>query len=183
MKISNIFVIVRDSLFAAKFQKEECNAFARMFELWNDAEFLEAFFEEHKQDLNAFWQHVSVQEAVIATMNEAILLERKLVAVAQTGLTDENETLSCLFRPLRNGTTKLEELERSKVRGSRRHSWLRIYAIRVDVNLFVVSGGAIKLTRTMNERSHLVTELEKLEYLRGYLGDAENNELEIFEMY
>ncbi|MCF2487830.1 hypothetical protein [Dyadobacter sp. CY347] len=182
MKISNIFVIVRESLFAAKFQKQDRNEFARMFDLWNDAEFLEMFFEEHKQDLNAFWQHVTVKEAVIATMAEATSLERKLVAVARTGLTDRDETLSDLFRPLRNGTTRLEEFEKSKLRGSRRHSWLRLYAIRVDVNLFVVSGGAIKLTRTMNERSHLVTELKKLDLLRDYLGD-ESDELEVFEMY
>lgn len=183
MKISNIFAVVRDSLYAAKFQKEDRNEFARMFELWNDAEFLYTFFEEHKRDLGAFWPHISIEEAVIATMQEASLLERKLVAIAQKGITDRNETLSGLFKPLRNGSTKLEVYEKSKVRGSNRHSWLRMYAIRVDVNVFVVSGGAVKLTRTMNEREHLIAELRKLDLLREYLGDAEKNELEIFEMY
>lgn len=118
----SIFAVVKDSLYAAKFQKEDRNEFARMFELWNDAEFLDKFFHEHKQDLLAFWQHITVEEAVVATMEEANLLERKLVAIAQKGITDRNETLSGLFRPLRNGSTKLEVFEKSKVRGSRRHS-------------------------------------------------------------
>lgn len=64
-----------------------------------------------------------------------------------------------------------------------RPSWLRIYAIRVDVNLFVISGGAIKLTPTMNETDHLILELDKLEITKQYLLDDENDQIDFVELY
>lgn len=55
---------------------------------------------------------------------------------------------------------------------SRRHpSWLRIYAIKIDQGAYLVTGGAIKLTATMAERSHTLSELAKLEKVRNYLMD------------
>ena len=51
-------------------------------------------------------------------------------------------------------------------------SWLRVYAIRLEKNVFVVTGGAIKLTRTMQERAHTQQELTKLNQCRQYLMDS-----------
>ena len=41
--------------------------------------------------------------------------------------------------------------------------------IRLEKNVFVITGGAIKLTRTMQERSHTQAELDKLNQCRQYL--------------
>ena len=46
---------------------------------------------------------------------------------------------------------------------------LRIYAICLEKDLYVVTGGAIKLTRTMQERKHTSYELEKLNKCMEYL--------------
>jgi hypothetical protein len=48
-------------------------------------------------------------------------------------------------------------------------SWLRIYAIRFEKNVFVITGGAIKLTPTMQERAHTQQELTKLNLCRQFL--------------
>ena len=48
-------------------------------------------------------------------------------------------------------------------------SWLRVYAIRLEKNVFIVTCGAIKLTRTMQDRSHTQEELNKLNQCRQYL--------------
>ena len=64
------------------------------------------------------------------------------------------------------------ELAREKARNWNRTghaSWLRVYAIRLEKNVFVITGGAIKLTRTMQERSHTQAELDKLNQCRQYL--------------
>jgi hypothetical protein len=58
---------------------------------------------------------------------------------------------------------------RTKAKGDRHRSWLRIYAIRVDVDLYIVTGGAIKLTATMREREHTQKELQKIDRCRNYL--------------
>ena len=49
------------------------------------------------------------------------------------------------------------------------HDWLRLYAIRFQRNSYLVTGGAIKLTRTMKEREHTLEELRKLENVRNFL--------------
>lgn len=49
--------------------------------------------------------------------------------------------------------------------------WLRIYAIKLNPGIYVVTGGAIKLTRTMQEREHTLNELVKMEKVRQYLVD------------
>ena len=48
-------------------------------------------------------------------------------------------------------------------------SWLRLYAIRLESGRFIITGGAIKLTATMQEREHTLEELNKLNKVRDYL--------------
>ena len=55
-------------------------------------------------------------------------------------------------------------------------SWLRIYAIKLNPGIYVVTGGTIKLTRTMEEREHTLKELMKMEKVRQYL--VANNVIE-----
>ena len=38
-----------------------------------------------------------------------------------------------------------------------RQSWLRLYAIKMNVGIYIITGGAIKHTRTMQEREHTLT--------------------------
>ena len=54
----------------------------------------------------------------------------------------------------------------------RKHvSWLRIYAIKLEPGIYVITGGAIKLTKTMQEREHTLQELAKMEKVRRFLLD------------
>ena len=48
-------------------------------------------------------------------------------------------------------------------------SWLRIYAIRINPETYIVTGGAIKLTQTMQERPHTNGQLTRLNQVRDYL--------------
>lgn len=61
------------------------------------------------------------------------------------------------------------ELHKTKATGGFINSWLRIYAIRIDTNTYVITGGGIKLTKTMNDREHLINELEKLTKVKEWL--------------
>ncbi len=184
MRIVNTFAIVENSLYTVQYADERLNEFRRLFRLWNDTEYLESFFEEHKTDLEReFWRNISVNEAVFWTKQEAQNLERKLIQIAENGKTDRYDTLSSLFKPLYDRTIRIEEFEKSKVKGLRNPNWLRIYAIRLDANLFVISGGAIKLTATMNERPHLLLELEKLNITQKYLRNDEDDVLDLFELF
>lgn len=59
--------------------------------------------------------------------------------------------------------------EKARLKHVRRSSWLRIYAIKLSVGVYIVTGGAIKLTATMQEREHTLQELYKLEMVRRFL--------------
>lgn len=185
MEIVDIFVIVKDSLYSILYSEEAQNEFDRLFDLWNDAEYLESFFTEHIDDLNSgFWGEISVEEAMIRTRSEANRLEDKIVEIAEMGKNDQYSTLSSLFQPLHDSTTAIESLEPNKVKGDLKKSWLRIYAIRIESNLFLITGGAIKLTRTMNERDYLLCELNKLDLVREYLNNEDNyDDHPIFELF
>lgn len=65
-------------------------------------------------------------------------------------------------------------LGKEKARGKsvqKHSSWLRIYAIKIEDGIYVVTGGAIKLTATMSERTHTLAELAKMEMVRNYFID------------
>lgn len=75
--------------------------------------------------------------------------------------------LQSLFKPLNNNDTQIYDLQKSKYK----HSWLRIYAIRIAPNCYVVTGSAIKLVRNMDEKDYLIKEKQKLEKVKNFLMD------------
>ncbi len=60
--------------------------------------------------------------------------------------------------------------EKARLKQRMRHaSWLRIYAIKLATGVYIITGGAIKLTATMEEREHTQAELTKMEMVRNFL--------------
>ncbi len=168
MRIIELVRIVPETLWAARFEKNEENEYDRIFDCWNDSEYLEEFFTAHEQDLvKYFYGYCSVSQAVSITLSEADAFERQLMRVAQQQ--DLGKRLGDIFKPLDKAITIKIEHEKSKAYGTGAKSWLRIYAVRLNYDFFVISGGAIKLTRTMNERRHLKEELRKLDALVRFL--------------
>lgn len=180
MKIINIFELEFESLYSVQYDTEQKSEFHRLFELWNDSEYLRTFFEEHQEDLNnEFWGGITIDQAISKTRKESKLLEKKLLRTAKLGKTEKYETLSTLFEKL--SEKYIEPLYfREKAYGLLTPSWLRIYAIRIEPNYYVISGGAIKLTEDMNSRKHLLLELKKLDLSRQFLLDNNTDDLESF---
>ena len=177
MKIIDIFELIEDSLYSVQYENEELNEFDKCFKLWNDPIYLREFFKQNRKDLeNEFWRGITIEQAIEKTKQEAEFFEQELLEIAEIGKISRNETLSTLFEPLSKGVMGDFEKDKAKV------SWLRIYAIRINLNIFVISGGAIKLTATMNETESLIIELEKLEFTRNYLLDTENDNLDFVEI-
>lgn len=162
--------IFAPNLFAVRFNKGEDDEFNHLFECWNDVEFLEEFFENNKADLESgFYNNHVVEHAVKRTKEEAQLLEDDLMELSRRSKLGEKPDLDDLFKPLHNKDRFFMELHKTKAKGGYNNSWLRIYAIRIDTNTYVITGGGIKLTKTMNDREHLINELEKLTMVKGWL--------------
>ena len=184
MKIIGTFEVVKNSLYAVQYKGQKMQEFERLFAQWNNTVFLDSFFSQHIEDLqHDFWQGMKVEDAIKKTIRDSIELERKIKYLAEQGRLNKFENLSELFKPLHNRPSKLEEFEKSKAKGLMHKSWLRVYAIRLKPNLYLVSGGAIKLTQDMNHRKHLLLELEKLKITRNYLTGEDESGLEFVEMF
>ena len=119
-------------------------------------------------------------EAVMETIDEAKRLECVMLDIAP------GANLDLLFKHLENSRFSEMTLGREKAygKGTYRHqSWLRIYAIKIESGVYLVTGGAIKLTATMAERSHTLEELAKLERVRNFLLDRGVYDLDGFNDY
>ena len=173
-KIINIFAVVDGALLAVQYVYFKEHEFARIFQNWTDVEYLENFFETHKVDLQSGYHltkigYISIEEAVFQTIEEAEAFEEYILKVAEKGKENEDQTLQDLvFKPLHKNDITIKHQE-TKAYGVNSRSWLRLYAIRISSNCYVISGGAIKLTRSMNEREHTRKELVKLKILTSYL--------------
>ena len=161
-----IIPIFGKKLLAIRYPEEEKDEFIRLFELWNDIEYLEEFFDANINDLQSgFWEVTNVEDAIFETYNCANEFEQKLLNHAEESKKDLLSGLEDVFKPLHDNRPEGEFLVKSKAKSS----WLRIYAIRIEANVFVITGGAIKLTQTMGEREHTEKELRKLERSRDFL--------------
>lgn len=180
MHISNIYLIFaaemkferiidgKDHLWAVRDMNKPNNELAALFQKWTDAEYLWEFFLENREDLNEFFKIERISEAVEDTINDAEQLERLILTIPYTDNLDE------LFVPLGSSDMTIRELSREKARNWNRTdhpSWLRVYAIRLEKNVFIVTGGAIKLAHAMQDRPHTEEELSKLNKCRQFLID------------
>lgn len=168
MEIVDIFVHVKDSLYAVVY-KTEGDAYKSLFSRWQDVEYLEQFFEDNKKDLQSgFYGNITIDQAVLKTLGESKKFDRIVLNAAEKGKVNEEKALEdVLFKSLHKDDLSHVHIQ-SKAYGPSKKSWLRIYAIRIAPNLFVVSGGAIKLTPDMRPE-HLKLELRKLKATASYL--------------
>lgn len=155
-----------DHLWAVKAPDKESDELTSLFERWNDADYLFQFFKDNIGDLNSYFKIEKISQAIRDTFEDSDALEELILTFPYT------EELDTLFKPLDVTDTKSMELTRQKARNwerERHDSWLRVYAIRLEPNVYVVTGGAIKLTRAMQDKEHTMIELNKLNRCKEYL--------------
>ena len=156
-----IITIFDPYLFSMKYEDEAVDELERLFDNWADIEMLEEFFKSNENDLIYF--NLSIDEAIVETGKEAKAFRKKMLNL----LKEDNPELDNLFQNLDDYETGIFEL--SKQKSKRR--WLRLYAIRIDRNSYLITGRAIKLTLKMDQRSHTQIELDKLERCKSFLRD------------
>ena len=166
-------------LWAVMYDGENVNVLEKVFNLWNDYHWLRDFFTIHLADLSSYFRIVDVDKAVFDTVDDANELECLILDLNPEANLDE------VFRPLENLRASEVVLGREKAKGKYRthDSWLRLYAIRLDSGRYVITGGTIKLTATMQERKHTLEELNRLNQVRDYLIQQGICDYEGFETY
>ena len=164
MKFDNITGDGR--LWAVRYEGQNDNILYQILDQWNDVSWLRTFIKENINDLASYFKITNVNEAIYDTIEDAELLQCLIMDIAP------GTDLDKLFRPLEPLRSSETILGKEKVRlenRPRHASWLRIYAIKLSQGVYIITGGAIKLTATMQERVHTLAELTKMEKVRNFL--------------
>lgn len=151
MKIVSIFA---EKLFSFHYPDEGDNEYDRLMELWTDAQYLKKFAEDNGV-------------ADIADFIEDRLSNANEVQDFIDEISTNKHPLGHFFKPLTDTETGLKILSLQK--GKLNRNRLRIYAIKIDTECFVITGGAIKMSQAMQDFPDTQIELAKLRAAQSYL--------------
>lgn len=173
-------ILDNGTLWAVRYEGDDDNALRKVFAQWNDPEWLWDFFTENMADLESYFKITDLNQAIYDTIDDSGELECLILDISP------DADLDLLFRPLENSRTAEMTLGKEKARLQNRPahaSWLRLYAIKLERGCYIITGGAIKLTHTMRERTHTLRELSKMEQVRNLLLENGVIDNEGFEDY
>lgn len=165
-------------MWAVRYDGDDENILALLFRKWNDVVWLSDFFMKNRIDLESYFHISDFSIAVYDTLMDASELESMILDF------DSDTDYERFFKPLENNRMSEMRLGREKAKGKRirRHdSWLRVYALKFEINSYLITGGTIKLTRTMQEREHTDFELRRLNMVRDYLIGKGVSDLDSFD--
>lgn len=176
------FDLITDNgnLWAVRYEDCLDNVLDTILDQWNDVVWLRTFFKQNITDLASYFKITDVNQAIYDTIDDSEKLQCLIMDISPDANLDE------IFRPLENGRTSEILLGKEKARlcnTSRHASWLRIYAIKLEPGIYIITGGAIKLTRTMQEREHTLVELARMEKVRRYLIENGISDMDSFNDY
>jgi len=116
------------------------------------------FINENRYDIPKV---ANINDLVIKLMADANEMDEILYKISK----DSKRNLEDFFRPLENQEYQFVELSKQKGR----KNYLRLFAIKIDTNCFVITGGAIKFHHLNKDRDHTQNEMIKIEKCRNYL--------------
>ena len=164
MKFACIF---ENQLYSFHYDEYNENEYERNLNQWSNTAYLYEFAKENNiQDIVAFVDEIS------DNLEE---LEDLINEIAET-----DEQFKRLFIPLKHAeTNKTISLRKGKIN----HNRLRLYAIKLIDELFIITGGAIKMSQRMLDHPGTAKELSKLSAARQYLEINDiHNEDAFFEL-
>ena len=154
MKIIAIFA---EQLYAFVYQEYSENEYDRLMNLWTDVNYLKKYAETNRV--------LNVHDFIKNRLKDAEDIQDLLQE-----LTQSNEPLGKYFRPLNDYEIGCKELSLQKGKVSKKDG-LRLYAIKIDDDCFVITGGAIKMSQAMQEHPDTANELKKIQQAQYFLKD------------
>jgi len=135
------------------------NEYDRLMELWTDVNYLRQYGKKNKvENINQF-----VRNRLQDAENIQDLLDE---------LIHTSKPLEYYFQALHNNETGIKILSLQKGKVSSKDG-LRIYALKIDSDCFIITGGAIKMSLLMEDHPDTKNELIKIKKAKDYL--KENN--------
>lgn len=155
MEIVSIFA---PRLFAFHYSGETDNEYDKLIEQWTSPKYLTDFAKANDIfDIQKFVEErIEDAEQIIDIIDE----------IENSGL-----KLETFFRALNDNEIAYTvlSLQKGKTYHRKRKNSLRLYAIKIDNNCFVITGGAIKMSQKMQDHKDTEEELKKLNHAKNYL--------------
>lgn len=160
-----IIEIYPDNLFAVKFDDKDKNEYEAAFELWQDLDYLVKFFDDNKNLVTTdFWREalpsLDSEDLARSIIDESFDLLDYIKKIAKNTSKDQSPDFDDFFHELGGKKYRyLREYMPQKSYGTATPTMLRLYAIRLDSNCYIVVHGGIKLTREIQGTPLLTKEL------------------------
>lgn len=138
---------IKGALYTVHYDNEEDDEYSRLFNQWSDLNYLEDFLYEHRQYLDSdFWTSIGYSSSDWDLAANEIIDEAEALENYIDDLTNNGE-LDSYFTPLDGNFKYLYEILPVKGYGKGTPpSFIRLYAIKLKDNAYVIVYGGIKLS-------------------------------------
>ena len=171
MEIEEIY---KPYIYSIKYEGQELSEFDRLFDAWNDITEVVEFMRTHQEYLNnPIWgERYTPESAARKVRDEAIELEDLFEDLYENTNHGETPDYDSHFKFL-DGKYMVYEYIPMKSYGPGRPSFLRMYAIKLKNNLYVITGGGIKLADKIQNSPDLKDHVIKnIDNVRAWLKDS-----------
>ena len=186
MQVNCIFVDEEtgEGLYTIQHDGESQDEYDKLFDFWDDTEKIFEYLKSNKAYLETeYFESETIDSIERKIARESFELSRLLDEDYGPG---KKQKLESLFRPLKDHEYKLPPYQDTKavIKNARDfpRPVLRIYAVRISENTFVISGGAIKLVHRMEDHPDTKQELYKLNKTKVFLKSLGFEDSEDFKL-
>ncbi|MCH5246370.1 MAG: hypothetical protein J1E84_07890 [Muribaculaceae bacterium] len=150
-----IVEIYKDYLYSISFDECDLSEYHRVFRQWYDLDYLVTFFSENRDFVNNdFWIKAGLnpdepEESAMRVIDEADNLEEYIKVLVENSSNNVKPDFDEYFHFLGGKYKCLWSLEPVKSYGTSTPSLLRLYAIKIDSNCYLIVYGGIKLGATI----------------------------------
>ena len=159
-----LIYIVEGALYCIQWQGDKRHCLDDLAKKFSDTEYLFAYFTQHETRLRYY--NVPVSKAVIDTAKAVVLIIEQLYTWGENSINSIKPNLVDYFEHLHNVEAYAHKRFRTdyKLKGNWGEApWIRIYAVKLEPNEYVITGFGIKLVDRMEKDADLREELKKLE--------------------
>lgn len=171
-----IIEIIPNRIYSVKYDGEDSSEYYRLFNKeWTDVDYLIGFFQSHPEFTeNSFWGFLGndPERAAARVLKDANLLEKCLEDLAENSDNGEQPDLDDYFKPLNGKYGYGVELIPVKGYGVLESTFLRLYAIMFESNIYLIVYGGIKLNDKIQNSPGLQENVfRKIDQVKQFLVD------------
>ena len=172
----DIIEIVPGRIYSIKYDGEDVTEYYRLFnEEWTDVDYLLGFFQSHPEFTeNEFWGFLGNDPEIAAArvLEDANKLEPYLKELAENSDNGEQPDLETYFKPINGKYGYGIKQTPVKGYGVLESTFLRLYAIRLEANCYLIVYGGIKLNSSIQNSPVLQENVfSKIDKVKQYLVD------------